>query len=233
MIFKYFAYDKKLKDWLDTKAYCSICMPLDMRKIKNLVPLFYDALIASKLITIPAENFSITDSSSFPGIKTFTLSHLTSTKRINVGRLTQLPDKANAENNSKIKDSWNSMLFVTQKKAKVPNEIRGGWRDPLRASYGGPSYGQPRGYGQPAPFINPPVQNYPAAYNAVWGEEIAAVAVEDEAAYQEALINVQAAVAAPAPAPAPVPDAVVIFARPVPYIANQGEPYDYNPLDLD
>ena len=108
MIFKYFSYDKKLKDWLDTKIYCSICVPGQLPKAKELNHMFYKQLMQHKVIAMAPEYFSLQDQSTFPGVRTYTVSHLTASKRTNVGKLTQLPDKVNAANNAKIKDSWNT-----------------------------------------------------------------------------------------------------------------------------
>ncbi len=135
MIFKYFAYDKKTKDWLDTKSYCTICMPANVTKASHLTSLFYKTLTAQKLISIPSEYFSLSDSSNFPGIKTFTLSHLTPSKRTNIGRLTQLPDRENAANNAKIKESWSSTLAFAIPKVRPADPggmwIGGGWDNGL------------------------------------------------------------------------------------------------------
>lgn len=113
MIFKYFAYDKLLKDWFDTKFYCSICVPGQLPKAKELSHLFYNKLLKNKMISMAPEYFSLQDQSSFSfnGVRTYNVTHLTASKRTSVGKLTQLPDRNNATSNSKIKDSWTVSPF--------------------------------------------------------------------------------------------------------------------------
>ncbi len=179
MIFKYFAYDKTSKNWIDTKLYCTICMPNDQR-VRILQPIIYKALMAARLIAIPQDNFHISDSGSFPGISAFTISHLTPTRRTNIGRLTQLPDKKNAANNAKINNSWNELnAFATPKIKLAPpaNQFRE-WIDqaPAWAAEPAPRISRQyiiRNYGDLPGVVNPAEMEQPVNPAIVANEQVA------------------------------------------------------------
>jgi len=130
MIFKYFTYDKIAKDWVDTKSYFSICIP-ENTKDKNLRSLIYSKLILNKKISMPLEFFSLNDSSTYANIKTYTISIVKNNKKWYVCRLTQLPDKENAVNNSKIKSSWNNILFSSSVILATPRVAPRGVRNDI------------------------------------------------------------------------------------------------------
>jgi len=130
MIFKYFTYEKVTKDWLDTKIYCSICLPsanFSAIESTELYLIFHKSLTNQKLISIPELYFSVTDN-SHSLLKIFTISHLTTHKRTNVARLVQLPNNTNATLN--IKKSWAPVLSSSIRTGRlVFGDPPGGWGD--------------------------------------------------------------------------------------------------------
>src|SRR5437870_4224143 len=90
MIFKYFSYDKKIKDWQDTKCYCTVC---DKQLGGDLHEILYKLITGRKLMSLDIAHFSYTDNSISDSKRIFELYNHSNNKRYHFGKFVQLPNK--------------------------------------------------------------------------------------------------------------------------------------------